>query len=173
MNKDKFDPDDFWEDSEYARKEFVDVPLTDEVLVAVERELGYRLPRAYVALCRQQNGGYPKRMHHKALKSTSWEHDHVAIYGIFSIGFDKNCSLCGPFGSKFWMEEWGYPDIGVYFADCPSGGHDMLCLDYRDCGRDGEPRIVHVDQGSNYKITHVSDNFEAFLDGLEAVDDES
>ncbi len=165
----KFDADDFWEDSEYARKEFVDVPLTDEVLAAVERELGYKLPQDYVALSRHQNGGYPKRMHHQATKSTSREDNHVAINGFFSIGFDKNCSLCGPFGSRFWIEEWGYPDIG-YFADCPSGGHDMLCLDYRECGRDGEPRVVHVDEQSDYKITHVSDNFAAFVDGLEPVD---
>jgi hypothetical protein len=39
--------------------------------------------------------------------------------------------LGGTFGSRFWIEEWGYADIGVYFADCPSAGHDMLCLDYR------------------------------------------
>jgi hypothetical protein len=65
------------------------------------------------------------------------------------------------------MEEWGYPDIGIYFADCPSAGHDMLCLDYRECGSDGEPRVVHIDQESDYEITSVADNFEAFIRGLE------
>ncbi len=170
MSKHKFDPDDFWEDSDFARKEYIDVPLTDEVLAAVERELGYTLPQAYVALSRQQNGGYPKRMHHRIGESTSGEDDYVGINGIHSIGFDKNYSLCGPFGSRFWIEEWGYPDIGVYFADCPSGGHDMLCLDYRDCGRDGEPRVVHIDQESDYRITHVADNFAAFVEGLEPID---
>ena len=57
----------------------------------------------------------------------------IAITGIDSIGGDKSCSLLGGFGSQFWVKEWGYPPIGVYFADCPSAGHDMLCLDYRAC----------------------------------------
>ena len=48
--------------------------------------------------------------------------------------------------SQFWIDEWGHPPIGIYFADCPSAGHDMIALDYRDCGKSGEPCVVHVDQ---------------------------
>ena len=66
------------------------------------------------------------------------------------------------------IEEWEYPPIGVYFADCPSGGHDMLCLDYRACGPEGEPQVVHVDQEWDYKVTLVAENFEAFIHGLES-----
>ena len=158
----------FWEDSDYALQEYVAAPLTNETLAAVESELGYKLPRAYVALSRHQNGGVPKRTNHRTGERTSWASDHVAITGIYSIAFDKPSSLCGEFGSKFWMEEWGYPAIGVYFADCPSAGHDMLCLDYRVCGPKGEPRVVHVDQELDYKVTHVADNFESFVRGLES-----
>jgi hypothetical protein len=49
-------------------------------------------------------------------------------------------------GSQFHIDEWGYPPVGIYFADCPSAGHDMICLDYRACGTDGEPQVIHVDQ---------------------------
>lgn len=162
-----FDLSDFWRDSEYARENYVDAPLTDEVLAAVEHELGYTLPRAYVELCRYQNGGYPKNGSHRTATPTSWAHDHIAVTGIYSIGHVKHYALCGLMNSQFWIDEWGYPAIGVYFADCPSAGHDMLCLNYDACGPNGEPSVVHIDQESDYKITHVADNFEAFILGLE------
>ncbi len=166
-----FDLSDFWERSECADKEYVDDPLTDEKVAVVERTLGYRLPAAYVELMKLQNGGIPKRTNHRTTQRTSWAEDHVAITGIYSIGNASPCSLCGQFGSQFWMDEWGYPPIGVYFADCPSAGHDMMCLDYRACGADGEPAVVHVDQESDYRITLVAPSFAAFIRGLE--DDEA
>src|SRR5262249_52861541 len=109
----------------------------------------------------------PRRNNHRTAERTSWAQDQIAVTGILGIGNQKRCSLCGGVGSKFWLREWGYPDIGVYFADCPSAGHDMLCLDYRACGPSGEPSVVHVDQEWDYKITLVAPNFEAFILGLE------
>lgn len=43
----------------------------------------------------------------------------------------------------------------------------MLCLDYRACGPQGEPTVVHVDQELGYAITVVAPNFESFIRGLE------
>jgi hypothetical protein len=163
-----FDFASFWEDSDYARQEYVGAPVTIEMIEAVESELGYKLPEAYLSLIRSQNGGLPLRTNHRTTQATSWASDHVAITGIYGLDREKPYSLCGTFSSKFWMEEWGYPDIGIYFADCPSAGHDMLCLDYRDCGPTGEPKVVHVDQECDYEITPVADSFEAFIRGLEA-----
>jgi len=162
-----FDMNAFWENSDYARKEYVGAPISDEIIESVQAELGYRLPKAYIELLRSQNGGIPINTNHRTVQLTSWAEDHVAITGIYGIDSSKPSSLCGMFGSKFWIEEWGYPDIGIYFADCPSAGHDMLCLDYRECDTDREPRVVHVDQELDYKITHVADCFEAFIRGLE------
>src|SRR5262249_19916458 len=127
---------EFWEDSDYARKEYVGSVPTDEVVARVERQLGYKLPQAYVELSRHQNGGIPRRRNHRTNQPTSWARDHIAIHGIYSISDEMPCSLCGELGNRFWMEKWGYPTIGVYFADCPSAGHDMVCLDYRNCGPD-------------------------------------
>jgi hypothetical protein len=161
------DLQNFWEDFEHAKTDYLDDPITTEVLESVEKELGYVLPRSYVALMQQRNGGIPKRSNHRTRERTSWSETHVAINGIFSIGRNKTYSLCGSSGSDFWIEHWGYPAIGVYFADCPSAGHDMLCLDYRNCGPCGEPQVVHVDQEFDYQITFVAENFEAFINGLE------
>jgi SMI1-KNR4 cell-wall len=162
-----FDIEGFWKPSEYALKEYVGAPLTDESVAAVEGELGYKLPAAYVELMRFQNGGFPRRTAHRTSEPTTWSSDHIAITGIYSIGREKRCALCGACGSRFWGNEGGYPPIGIYFADCPSAGHDMLCLDYRDCGPAGEPTVVHVDQEWDYKIVVVAKNFEQFIRGLE------
>jgi hypothetical protein len=162
-----FDLQTFWEKSEYAEEEYVDDPLTRGKVEFVERTLGYRLPAAYIALMKSQNGGIPKRTNHRTAERTSWAEDHIAITGIYGIGNAKPCSLCGQSGNQLWLDEWEYPPIGVYFADCPSGGHDMLCLDYRECGPEGEPAVVHVDQESDFKITLVAKNFETFIRGLQ------
>lgn len=162
-----FDVTDFWEQGEDADEEYVGAPLTPEQVAAVERELGYKLPASYVELMKHQNGGIPTRTNHRTREPTSWSKDHIAIIGIYSIGNENPCSLCGELGSQFRIDEWEYPPIGVYFADCPSGGHDMVCLDYRKCGPNGEPQIVHVDQERDYKITFVAESFESFIRNLE------
>lgn len=162
---DGFDLSDFFEDSDYARKTYEDDPLTADKIAMVEGSLGYRLPAAYIALSSLRNGGMPKRTCHRT--RTSWAEDHIAITGIFSIGSAKSCSLLGGCGSKFWCDIWEYPAIGIYFADCPSAGHDMICLDYRRCGPIGEPTVVHVDQELDFRVTAVADSFESFIRGLE------
>lgn len=161
-----FDFSNFWEDSEYALKEYVSEPPTDEMIASVERELGYKLPASYVWLMKQHNGGVPVNTCFPTQEPTSWAEDHVAITGIFGIGREKDYSLCGTMGSQFMIDEWEYPPIGVAICDCPSGGHDMIFLDYRECGPSGEPKVVHIDQEMDYDITPLADNFEEFIRGL-------
>ena len=162
-----FDLTNFWDDNWYALKEFVSEPPSDELIASVEEELGYKLPAAYIWLMKQHNGGIPVNTCYPCDEPTCWADDHVAITGIFGIGREKSCSLCGELGSQFMIAEWEYPAIGVAICDCPSAGHDMIFLDYRACGPQGEPAVVHVDQENDYKITHLADSFEEFIRGLE------
>ena len=162
-----FDLTGFWDDSMYALKEYVSDPPSDELIASVEEELGYKLPAAYIWLMKQHNGGIPVNTCYPCDEPTCWAEDHVAITGIFGIGREKSCSLCGELGSQFMIDEWEYPAIGVAICDCPSAGHDMIFLDYRACGSQGEPAVVHVDQENDYKITHLADSFEEFIRGLE------
>ncbi len=138
-------------------------PVDDALLASVEAELGVRLPTAYVELARRHNGGILARTAHPAESPTSWAEDHVEVTSIFAIGRTAFASLCGSLKSSFWAEEWGYPDIGVYFADCPSAGHDMIALDYRS---PGEPSVVHIDQEVDYRITRLAPTFATFITGL-------
>lgn len=161
-----FDARTFWNDSEHAQKAYTEAPPADELVRAVEAELGYTLPAFYVALMKQRNGGIPRNTCFLTTEPTSWADDHIAIAGICGIGYEKSTSLCGDQGSQFMLDEWGYPAIGVVVGDCPSAGHDVVMLDYRACGPTGEPAVVHVDQEDDYRITPLASDFETFVRGL-------
>ncbi|WP_106366064.1 hypothetical protein [Glycomyces artemisiae] len=49
-------------------------------------------------------------------------------------------------GSRYLIEERGYPDIGVVFAVRPSGGHDTVMLDYSRPAGGGEPTVAYIDE---------------------------
>lgn len=155
----------FWYDSDYALREYVCEKPSDELIISIEQELGYKLPASFIKLMKTHNGGVPRNTCFPVSAATSWAENHIAITGIMGIGRDKTYSLCGRLGSQFMIENWGYPKIGVCICNCPSAGHDMVMLDYTDniCE---EPRVVHVDQENDYKITPLAENFEIFIRGL-------
>ena len=145
---------DFWKDGEWADSYLSD-PVTDEMIQSVEEELGYKLPESYIALMRQHNGGCPKKNFVKG--------SGAIIEGIYGIGREKSNSLCGGTGYSNWIDGWGYPAIGIPICDTFTAGHDMIFLDYSECGRDGEPKVVHIDQESDYELSPIAENFEEFI----------
>ena len=152
---------DFFDDSDY----FTGPPLTDEMIAAAQALLGYRLPAAYLQLLRVKNGGSPQRKCYPTGKP-DWAEDHVELSGICGIGgawgIDSNLR-----GSRFMIQEWGYPDVGIFIGQTPSAGHDGIMLDYTECGRDGEPRVIHVETESDEpQIQILAPNLETFLLGL-------
>lgn len=163
----KADLDGLWKELGLGSEPYHEPAPSDDLIASIEEELGgYRLPAAYIELARIQNGGRLKRTCYPMKVPTGWSADHIAITGISAIGRTANYSLCGELGSKFWEEEWEYPPIGIYFADTPSAGHEMIALDYRGCGKRGEPCVVYLDQEDDYKITTVAPDFATFIKGL-------
>jgi len=165
----KYDEDvlkDLWYNDKYSLKEYVGKNPTDEDFKKVEKELGYRLPESYKALMRIQNGGELRKNNFEGAFKRNWASGSFDIEYISGVDPSKRYSLCGEFGSKFWIEEWKYPNIGIAICGTSSGGHDMIFLDYLDCGPEGEPCVVHIDQEGGYEITYLADNFKDFIDGL-------
>ena len=169
------DLDSFWDDSSYALDNYVEPPPSEALIASIEAELGYRLPAAFLELARRHNGGIPRRSCFPMDEPTGWADDHIAISGLYAIGRTAKYSLCGERGVTFMQREWGYPPIGIAIADTPSAGHELIMLDYRECGPAGEPQVVHVDQEADYRITFVAPDFGTFIRGLvsEAVFDTS
>ncbi len=155
-----------WGNSDYSFENYTGKEVSDIDFLEIEKELGYRLPTSYKELIKKHNGGI---LESKVFKN-DFKSDHIIdIFGAYAIlGIDtaKSYSLCGEMGSEFWIEEWGYPEIGVAVCEGVSGGHDMFFLDYSDCGKDGEPCVVYIDQEDNYEISYIADNFQDFINGL-------
>lgn len=161
-----FDFTGFWNESSYSERDYIEEFPDDEMIASVEQELSYKLPASYVELMRIQNGGLVEKSCFPTTESSSWADDHIAITGIMGIGREKTYAVCGELGSRFMIDEWGYPADGVYIADCPSAGHDMILLDYSKCGKDGEPEVMHVDQEDDYRKIFLAKDFETFIKGL-------
>ncbi|MDC7122388.1 SMI1/KNR4 family protein [Cellulomonas fimi] len=160
-----------WTDSEYFRENYTE-PVPSEALVReVEAELGVRLPDAWVELAQVHNGGALARNGYLVDERLGRADDLVEVDALYAIGRTAPHSLLGTFSTRFWCEEWGYPDLGVVIADTPSAGHDLLMLDYRACGPWGEPAVVHVDQEADYRILPVAPDFATFIRGLVDVQD--
>lgn len=164
------DLDSFWDDSSYALDNYVEPPPSEALIASIEAELGYRLPAAFLELARRHNGGIPRRSCFPMDEPTGWADDHIAISGLYAIGRTAKYSLCGERGVTFMQREWGYPPIGIAIADTPSAGHELIMLDYRECGPAGEPQVVHVDQEADYRITVVAPDFATFIRGLVSED---
>lgn len=162
-----FDFTDFWSDYNYDNAE----AFTEDDVKSVEEALGYKLPKSYIDLMKLHNGGYLNKNCFPAEES-HWAEDHANIDIIMGIG-KSDGSLAGDMGSKFWIEEWGYPEIGIYFGETAVSGHVMIALDYRKCGKDGkdgEPEVVSIDQESDYDIIFLAKDFETFIRGLVSAD---
>ena len=156
-----FDWSGFWNDVDYAFESYIGKPVTDKDIKDAETELGYTLPAAYIELLNNHNGGVLN-------KNCFINNDGECVYvtGIYGIDRDKKNSIFGEFGNEFWISKWEYPPIGVVVADTISGGHDMIFLDYRECGPTDEPKVVRVDQEGDYSITLLADSFGDFIKQL-------
>lgn len=151
----------FWKDTDYAFESYIGRDVTDEDIKNAEAELGYILPTAYIELLKNHNGGVVNKN-----CFINDDDDCVYITGIYGIDRDKKYSLLGEMGNEFWISKVKYPSIGIVVADTISGGHDMIFLDYRECGPTGEPKVVRVDQEGDYSITLLADNFGDFIKNL-------
>lgn len=171
-NLEGFDFHGFWDDCEYSLEKYVGNFPTDTDIAEIEAALGYRLPAAYKMLIKQHNGGMLTKDCIENPLQRDWSPKVFSVESIYGIDREKPYSLCGDMGSKFWISEWGYPDIGIAICGTMSGGHDMIFLDYSDCEAEDEPCVVHIDQESDYDVTYLADNFEDFVRGLTPMSEE-
>ncbi|NUT17816.1 MAG: SMI1/KNR4 family protein [Hamadaea sp.] len=147
---------------------FTGPPLSDELIRRAEESLGVKLPRSYLDVLRERNGGTPVNRCCPTPFPTSWAPDHFEIHAVLGVGGSRGIDT--PDGSAYLVAEWGYPEVGVVVCAMPSGGHDAVMLDYSECGPVGEPAVAYVDEDRVPR--RVAASFAEFLGMLVACDGE-
>ncbi|PGS49307.1 SMI1/KNR4 family protein [Bacillus sp. AFS041924] len=130
-------------------------PLTDGMIVKAEAKLKIKLPKKYIEILKQQNGGVIKFDSFPTEVPTSWADDHVNVDHILGIGEDS-----GILESGYLIKEWDLPKNIVLIS---GDGHSWIALDYRKTKE--EPPIIYIDVDDD-QIINLSPNFETFLKGL-------
>ncbi|MDQ0252637.1 hypothetical protein J2S74_000009 [Evansella vedderi] len=141
-------------DNDYERLQ----DLTDEIVEKAEEKLKVKLPKTYINILKEQNGGYINYNSHPCSEPNSWAEDHVHIDHFFGIG-----DLAGNEGilqSPYLIKEWDLPENIVLIS---GDGHTWIALDYRNKKED--PPVIYVDPDVA-GIIPLAPNFETFLKGL-------
>ena len=141
----------FDEDSGYGKK-YRFGELTEEMIERAEKTMGYPLPPSYRELLKMYNGGAI----HEAL-GESW------LSVIYGIAEDPANGYGLEWAFENWKDEWEYPDIGIPFGETQSAGHDMYYMDFRSVAKNGEPRIVRIDNEMDNTVFYVAENLAEFL----------
>ncbi|WP_197698683.1 SMI1/KNR4 family protein [Streptomyces sp. TLI_053] len=143
----------------------VQPPVTDRVILEAERLLNVALPGSLLDLLRQQNGGRVTSSRNAFSTSgpTLWSADHVPFDGLLGIGHrEGTISLLD---SPYLVEEWNLPAPVVLVS---GEGTCWIGLDYRACGRQGEPSVTWFDADDNSGLA-LSPDFRSFVEGLTSV----
>lgn len=150
----------FWGDGDYG----VQQPLTDETVREAEAVLGVRLPSALLDLLRVQNGGIVADCHDvfPTGQQTSWSEDHVPFDHLMGIGRRKG--MPSLLDTPYLVGEWGMPAPLVLLS---GDGHCWIGLDYRTCGRIGDPSVTWFETDLDTERVLAGD-FRSFIEGLTA-----
>ncbi|MGM9922980.1 MAG: SMI1/KNR4 family protein [Bacillus sp. (in: firmicutes)] len=140
-----------WQDDDYYRQ----APLTDEAVAMAEEIFGVKLPEAYIAILKEQNGGYINYDSFPSSVSTSWAEDHVNVDHIFGIAKGS-----GIMETPYYIQEWELPENIILLS---GDGHSWIALDYRN--QKADPPVIYVDAESE-QIIELAPDFNIFLDGL-------
>ncbi|MGW6919148.1 SMI1/KNR4 family protein [Kitasatospora sp. NPDC054939] len=145
----------------------VQQPLTDQTVRQAERLLDVTLPASLLDLLWAQNGGQvtATRNAFRTDRATSWSADHVPFDHVMGIGHrERTVSLLD---SPYLVEEWGLPSPVVLLS---GDGPCWIALDYRACGRHGEPSIAWFDAETSVELALAPD-FRSFVEGLTSASD--
>ncbi|WP_406439754.1 SMI1/KNR4 family protein [Streptomyces sp. NBC_01613] len=134
--------------------------MTDAVIQDAERRLGVGLPASLLEILRAQNGGAVAELWNAFPTDapTSWSENHVPLDDMMGIG--RHGGQLSLLDTAYLVEEWGLPSPLVLLS---GDGHCWIALDYRVCGKRGEPSVTWFDVDDGTELPLAAD-FQAFVE---------
>lgn len=129
--------------------------LKETDIKKVERILGIQLPKEYIDILKEQNGGGIIYNAFPSPKPTAWDDTSGYIDHIFGIGKDP-----GILDTPYYIQEWEMPENIVLIS---GDGSEWIAFDYRHTKTN--PPIIYLNNDSNEIIT-VADTFSEFISKL-------
>ena len=133
-----------------------DPPAADDVLNQTAERLGVSIPISWIAQFKIQNGGYP---------FVSYEDDFcegclhdAAVDGLWPL---ESWYLASE--DDVWFEESPVKDPHLLIV-VSDHAESKMCLDYRDCGPTGVPKLTHIVLGVEIEENVECDDANAFVD---------
>lgn len=141
-------------------------PLTENDIREAEYLFNKKLPKEYIDILHEQNGGEIQFNAHYSPVPTSWGETHIALSHIMGIGKEN-----GILETPYLLKEWEMPQNLILLS---GDGHTWIALDYRKTN--DNPPVIYIDNELN-QIVEVASSFNEFLNGLyieeEEIDDVS
>lgn len=129
--------------------------LTDEVIKNAEAKLSVTLPKSYLRILKEQNGGFIRLNAFPTSEPTAWAENHIQVEHIRGIGEEN-----GILESEYLIKEWDLPSNLVLIS---GDGHNWIALDYR--AERENPKVIYVDTESEQTLV-LAESFDIFLKGL-------
>lgn len=143
---------DIWKEDESS---YTLSRLTNEDINLAEKHFNVKLPKAYINLLKQKNGG---ELHYNALPISldRWENDnHIIIDHL--LGIKENNGIME---TDYYVKEWEIKRRNIILLS--GDGHEWLALDY---DKTEEPKVIFI-QTDNERIIEIYSSFDKMLENL-------
>lgn len=118
-----------------------------------EKFFGITLPKEYIEILKDQNGGEIIYNSFPSPKPTAWDEHSGYIDHILGIGKDP-----GILDTPYYLQEWGMPKNIILIS---GDGSEWIALDYRNTKIN--PSVIYINNDNNNKIITVADSFSEFI----------
>ena len=149
----------WWNDENISNRSKLSNNISDELIKKVEMELKKQLPKSYIDLLKEQNGGRLIKRYYYLERY----HDEI-VFEVDEIeGISEEFTRGLLYLNRVDIEYINLSNVVIFAKDY--SGHAYYLFDYNELNDKNEPKIVYYDEELEKRIL-LSNSFEEFINNL-------